>query len=81
MKDLLGIVPKTDAEGCLQDIHWSMGAFGYFPTYSLGNIFAANLFEAFEKEHPDWEKRVQKKDFAFIHAWLSKACVAAWQAL
>ena len=72
MKDLLAIVPKTDSTGCLQDIHWSMGAFGYFPTYTLGNVYAAVLFEAFLKKHPDWEKRIQKKDFGFIQEWLAK---------
>ena len=43
-REALGIVPKTDAEGCLQDIHWSAGLFGYFPTYTLGNLYAAQLF-------------------------------------
>lgn len=71
MKDLLGITPKTDVQGCLQDIHWSMGAFGYFPTYSLGNVYAAQMFEAFAKKHPTWEKRIEKGDFGFIHEWLS----------
>jgi carboxypeptidase Taq len=46
MTELVGITPKNDAEGCLQDIHWSMGAFGYFPTYTLGNLYAAQLHAA-----------------------------------
>lgn len=70
MKELLGITPKKDAQGCLQDIHWSMGSFGYFPTYSLGNIFAAQMFEVFAKQHPTWEKRIEKGDFGFISDWL-----------
>lgn len=70
MEDYLGITPSTNAEGCLQDIHWSMGAFGYFPTYTLGNLYAAHLFEAFEKDHPDWEKLVGAGELAFIKAWL-----------
>ena len=70
MKEYLGIIPKNDAEGCLQDIHWSMGAFGYFPTYTLGNLYAAHLFEGFEKDHPQWEKRVEKGDLLFIKDWL-----------
>jgi carboxypeptidase Taq len=69
-KEIFGIVPKTDSEGCLQDIHWSMGAFGYFPTYALGNLFAAQFFQAFAKEHPDWEKRISQGDLAFIRDWL-----------
>jgi len=70
MKELLGVVPKTDREGCLQDIHWSLGDFGYFPTYALGNLFAAHFFSAFAKQHPDWEKRVAAGDLAFIRDWL-----------
>ena len=72
MKTILGITPKNDAQGCLQDIHWSMGAIGYFPTYSLGNIYAAQIFDVFEKTHPDWQKKIEHKDFDFIHDFLSK---------
>jgi carboxypeptidase Taq len=64
MKTLLGITPKTDREGCLQDIHWSMGAIGYFPTYLLGSIRSAQIFSAFEKRHKDWQERVEKESFS-----------------
>lgn len=70
MKEYLGITPKTNAEGCLQDIHWSMGSFGYFPTYTMGNLYAAHLFEAFMKDCPDWESRVAKGELIFIKEWL-----------
>jgi carboxypeptidase Taq len=70
MKDLLGITPKNDREGCLQDIHWSLGDFGYFPTYALGNLFAAHFFTAFKKQHPDWEERVAAGDLVFIRDFL-----------
>lgn len=70
METLLGIIPPTDREGCLQDIHWSMGAFGYFPTYTLGNLYCAHFFEAFETEFPDWEKRVSHGDLIFLRVWL-----------
>lgn len=69
MQELLGIKPKNDSEGCLQDVHWSMGAFGYFPTYTLGNLYMAQFFEAFEKEHPDWESRMN--DLSFMKEWLN----------
>ncbi len=69
MERLLGITPKTDREGCLQDIHWSMGALGYFPTYALGTIYAAQFFEAFAKNCPDWEKRVSQGELLFIKEW------------
>ena len=73
MMDLLGILPSNDAEGCLQDVHWSMGGIGYFPTYNLGNLYAAQLFEAFAVDHPDWEKRVAAGELLFIREWLGNA--------
>jgi carboxypeptidase Taq len=51
MQDLLGVTPANDAQGCMQDIHWAWGLIGYFPTYTLGNIHAAQLAEALEREH------------------------------
>ena len=50
-----------------------MGGFGYFPTYTLGNLYAAHLFEAFSKKHPDWEKRVAAGELRFITEWLHEA--------
>lgn len=70
MEELLGIRPRNDAEGCLQDIHWSMGSFGYFPTYTLGNIYAAQLFKKFEKEFPNWAQDVEQGRLSFIRDWL-----------
>lgn len=70
MQDLLGITPKNDAEGCLQDIHWASGDFGYFPTYALGNMYAAQYFAAFTKAFPDWEAQVAKGSLTFINDWL-----------
>lgn len=56
MEETLGLTPETDALGCLQDVHWSCGLIGYFPTYALGNLYAGALFETFQETHPDWEK-------------------------
>ncbi len=70
MKEYLGIVPPSDKEGCLQDIHWGMGGIGYFPTYTLGNLYAAQFFAAFEKEHANWKTKVAGGDLAFIREWL-----------
>ncbi|WP_068467934.1 carboxypeptidase M32 [Candidatus Protochlamydia phocaeensis] len=70
MNEYLEITPSDNREGCLQDIHWAMGAFGYFPTYTLGNLYAAHLFDAFAKELPDWEKRVAAGELLFIKEWL-----------
>jgi carboxypeptidase Taq len=72
MMELLGILPTTNAEGCLQDVHWSMGGLGYFPTYTLGNLYAAQFFETFVKKHPDWEKKVAKGELLFIKEWLNE---------
>ncbi len=46
---LLGINRENDAQGCLQDVHWSHGMFGYFPTYTLGNLYAAQLYQKIKK--------------------------------
>lgn len=70
MKQLLGIVPRNDAEGCLQDIHWYDGAWGYFPTYTLGAMTAAQLFAAAEKAHPDLRSDLARGDFGALVGWL-----------
>lgn len=70
MKTCLGITPGSDAEGCLQDIHWSMGAFGYFPTYALGNLYAAQFFEKARADLPDLDDRVARGDHEPLLHWL-----------
>lgn len=72
MKELLGIKPTTNAEGCLQDIHWSMGAFGYFPAYALGNLYTSHFFLGFERDFPKWKEKVAKGDLGFINRWLNE---------
>jgi len=52
MKDILGVIPANDAEGVLQDVHWSIGAFGYFPSYALGNIYGLQLWNAMKRDLP-----------------------------
>lgn len=70
MRELLGITPTNNAEGCLQDIHWSMGAFGYFPTYALGNLYAAQFFDAARRAMPDLKDRVRRGEFRPLLDWL-----------
>lgn len=70
MKEMLGITPPDAARGCLQDIHWSAGLFGYFPTYALGNLYAAQFFEAAEKSMPDLRSDIRAGKFAGLLAWL-----------
>ncbi|TWT02080.1 carboxypeptidase M32 [Reyranella sp. CPCC 100927] len=70
MQRSLGIRPPTDAEGCLQDIHWPDGAWGYFPTYTLGALAAAQLFQAAGAADPDIEPGLARGDFAPLYRWL-----------
>ena len=64
MRELLGIVPPDDALGCLQDIHWPDGGWGYFPTYTLGALAAAQLFAAARRANPGLMAAIGKGDFA-----------------
>ena len=68
-RELFGFTPKNDREGCLQDIHWSMGGLGYFPTYTLGNIHAASLF-ACAKRDANIASAIAVADYAPLLAWL-----------
>ena len=69
-EDYLGLTPPDDAQGCLQDIHWSFGAIGYFPTYTLGNIMSVQLFEAAKRVHPELESEIRRGEFATLLTWL-----------
>lgn len=66
----LGITPRNDAEGCLQDIHWSAGLFGYFPTYTLGNLFAAQLFTKANEDLGDLGESFARGEFQGLLDWL-----------
>jgi carboxypeptidase Taq len=72
MEEYLGVRPETDAEGCLQDIHWSHGNFGYFPTYTLGSVLAAQLFAAAEDDLGDLSERTREGEFDDLHGWLTE---------
>lgn len=67
---LLGICPPSDTQGCLQDIHWPEGAIGYFPTYTLGAMIAAQLMAALRQEMPDIEEQFARGEFAPMRQWL-----------
>jgi carboxypeptidase Taq len=77
MAGLLGIRPPDDRLGCLQDIHWAHGSFGYFPTYTLGALAAAQLFRAARAAMPDLAQAIAKGDFAPLLTWL-RANVHEW---
>lgn len=71
MKEYLGIEPKNDTEGVLQDIHWSYGSIGYFPTYTLGNIAAAQIFAQMQKEIPHLDSLIESGSFTEVREWLN----------
>jgi carboxypeptidase Taq len=70
-KEYLGIKVPDDRRGCLQDVHWSFGLVGYFPTYTLGNLLAAQLWEAINEKVPNLSKQIAKGNFADLKAWLN----------
>lgn len=70
MRDYLGLNPQLDSHGCLQDIHWSLGMIGYFPTYALGNLYAAQFFSQFEKDQLTWGIQAEQGDLSPIGVWL-----------
>lgn len=70
MKSDLGLEVPDHKHGALQDIHWSMGAIGYFPTYTLGNLYAAQLWEALSREMPDLDDQLRRGEFGGLLGWL-----------
>ncbi len=71
MQQYLGITPPTDTLGVLQDVHWSGGSFGYFPSYTLGAMYASQFYLAMKKEIPDTEAQVEKQNFSVVKNWLN----------
>jgi carboxypeptidase Taq len=72
MESLLGVTPPTDREGVLQDIHWSRPSFGYFPTYALGNLYAAQLREAALEQEPAIGEQLAAGDTTGLLSWLGE---------
>ena len=72
MKEYFGINIANDSEGVMQDIHWAFGLFGYFPTYSMGNIYAAQFMNTITKEIPNWETLLKSGDIKPITDWLTE---------
>lgn len=70
MQELLGITPPDDAMGCMQDIHWMDGSFGYFPTYTLGAMTAAQLYAAAKRAIPSLGDNIRRGEFAVLVGWL-----------
>ncbi len=72
IEQYLGVTPPNDAKGCLQDIHWSIGAFGYFPSYALGSMNAAQIFTALRRDIPDVYDQVEQGKFTEALQWLKE---------
>ncbi len=70
--ELLGLTPPSDAQGCLQDIHWSGGGIGYFPTYTLGNLYAAQFMEQARQDLGDLDRAFRHGEFALLKGWLNE---------
>ena len=68
--DYLGVRVPDDKQGCLQDVHWSHGSLGYFPTYSLGSFYAAQLFATAGEQNPSIQSAIQQGDTAPLLHWL-----------
>jgi carboxypeptidase Taq len=66
----LGVTPEDDAHGVLQDVHWSSGLFGYFPSYMLGNLYGAQIFATLRDDMPDLDSKTAHGDFDDLLAWL-----------
>ena len=72
MQSGLGLSTKDNyTDGCMQDIHWTDGTFGYFPSYTMGAVNSAQLFQALTAQHSDWEDRFAVGDIGFVREWLS----------
>ena len=76
MKSLLGIEPQNHAQGCLQDVHWFVGKFGYFPAYTLGHIMAAQIFDKMKKDIQNIPELMEAGDFLPVQSWLSERIYA-----
>lgn len=72
MEKYLGVIPPNDAEGCLQDVHWSAGFLGYFSTYALGNLISVQLWERIEADNPNIYDQIGRGEFAPLLAWLKE---------
>ena len=70
MEEYLGLTPENDTQGVLQDIHWSAGLFGYFPTYTMGNVLSVQLFEAAVEAHPQIPEEIGRGEFGTLLGWL-----------
>ena len=72
VQEIFGIKPRNDREGVLQDVHWSHGSIGYFPTYAIGTIYAAQLYEKLKQNKKNIEIQIAKGNYSQVQDWLKK---------
>lgn len=72
MRSHLGVVPDRDAEGVLQDVHWSLGAFGYFPTYTLGNLYSVQFYRQARQEIAQFDEHIEAGELTILRQWLKQ---------
>lgn len=72
MSEYLDVTPESHAQGVLQDIHWSIGLFGYFPSYAIGNVIASQVWEKIETAMPNLKDQIQTGDFSPLRKWLGE---------
>jgi carboxypeptidase Taq len=72
MREYFGVMPDTAADGILQDMHWSIGVFGNFATYTLGNLISVQLWDRFKAGEPGWAEQVSRGDFGALRGWLQR---------
>jgi carboxypeptidase Taq len=70
--EALGITPANDSEGVLQDVHWSGGAFGYFPSYSLGNMYGAQMMDVARRKLPNLDEQIAAGQLLTLKEWLTE---------
>ena len=70
IQDRLGVRPANDAEGCLQDVHWAVGSFGYFPSYAIGAVIAGQLYESLRADRPELDEEIAAGQFSGLFEWL-----------
>ncbi|MGR5985849.1 hypothetical protein ACUIAK_17025 [Bacillus cytotoxicus] len=78
MESYLGIRPETDVQGVLQDIHWADGSFGYFPSYALGYMYAAQFKHKMLEDIPNFDALLEEGNITPIREWLTKKYSPIW---
>ncbi len=71
-KEYLGVEPKNDAEGLMQDVHWAEGMIGYFPSYALGNLYGAQFYHQMKKELPQLKDEIESGNLSIVFEWLKQ---------